>query len=452
MTASNWPTDSARHLQPTGQPLGDSTKSFMESRFGVPFDDVRVHTGSRAVTAAEALNARAFTLGNDIFFGRGQYAPNTDVGRRLLAHELVHVVQQRGLSAEKHPDWVTLGDPNDPLETEAELVAAEVCASGRMSKIHRDTGPAIRRFIFVDAASATITVDPGVSKAKPAVDIVNNGESLVALAHLTAGVNAAQVVTSGIQGIEPVIKMVGKFDVIIDPGDDASLPGFRFGFIQIGNVFVLEDTYVGRTLNDGHIILRHRSNVSPTILLDTIASFFPFSNRVGTAVKPVQQAEKRILAQTIELGILPGKTGDSPMSKSRASLHNSATDADNFLFEMRADLGFTTVLVAIDPKNKVQALAHVGWHLVWHFQFKWKGSSNPTFTVIPINSQAIVEPVSKRSLAVTDPTVAALVATPKGPFFNEVTTAAKFATVLGQRPNREDNFSRPGGIPNDFFT
>lgn len=445
-------------LQGPGVPLDSSTRSFMESRFGLPLGDVRVHTGPWAAAAARTLGARAFTLGHDIVFGDGQYKPESVEGQRLLAHELVHVVQQRGALLPANHCGATVGDPYDPLEAEAERVANEVFGSSPISSIHRDMAPAIRRVIRVDAASATISVDPGVSKANPAVSIITVGPDAtnkVAIAHLTQGVNPQRLVVSRELGIDdPVIKMTGKLDVLLEPGDDANMPGFQFGFIQIGKVLVLEDTYVGRTFNEGHIKLQHRLKVSPPVLLDTDGPFFPFSSRVGTFFRPVQEGERRIIAVTVDLGVLPGTTGDSPVSKSRAVMTNMVTSAPNFLFEFRTDLEFTTVLVAIDPQKKIQSLAHVKWHLVWHFQFKWKGAQNPTATVIPITSQANVGPVSKRSLAVIDPVVAALVATPIGPTFNDVTNAAKQATAIavGQRPNREDNFSRPAGVPVDFFT
>ncbi|MEE9128642.1 MAG: DUF4157 domain-containing protein [Phycisphaerales bacterium] len=74
--------------------LDSNTKSFMESRFSTNFDQVRVHTGRRAAKAAVALDARAFTIGPDIYFGSGEYRPHDSSGRLLLAHELTHVVQQ----------------------------------------------------------------------------------------------------------------------------------------------------------------------------------------------------------------------------------------------------------------------------------------------------------------------------------------------------------------------
>jgi hypothetical protein len=81
-------------LQADGEPLRESDRNFFESRFGYDFSRVKVHSGARAAEAARAVNARAYTAGHIIVFGTGQYAPETREGRKLLAHELKHVVQQ----------------------------------------------------------------------------------------------------------------------------------------------------------------------------------------------------------------------------------------------------------------------------------------------------------------------------------------------------------------------
>lgn len=77
-----------------GQTLPDTDRTSMERRFGADFSGVRVHTGSDAVQMNRELNAQAFTHGRDIYFGAGRYSPNISSGKRLLAHELTHVVQQ----------------------------------------------------------------------------------------------------------------------------------------------------------------------------------------------------------------------------------------------------------------------------------------------------------------------------------------------------------------------
>ena len=82
-------------LQSGGQPLEPDTQFFFETRFGTDFSHIRVHTGLRAENATQAIHARAFTHGNNLVFGAGEYAPGTNSGKTLLAHELTHVVQQR---------------------------------------------------------------------------------------------------------------------------------------------------------------------------------------------------------------------------------------------------------------------------------------------------------------------------------------------------------------------
>jgi hypothetical protein len=82
-------------LSGAGQPLSDGARSFAESRLGHDFADVRVHTDADASDLATSLDAEAFTTGNDIYFRDGRPDPESQEGRRLLTHELTHVVQQR---------------------------------------------------------------------------------------------------------------------------------------------------------------------------------------------------------------------------------------------------------------------------------------------------------------------------------------------------------------------
>ena len=78
-----------------GRALPSAVRSRLEPRFGADFSNVKIHTGHDAARSAASLNARAYTFGRDVVFGAGQYSPETSAGRRLIAHELAHVVQQR---------------------------------------------------------------------------------------------------------------------------------------------------------------------------------------------------------------------------------------------------------------------------------------------------------------------------------------------------------------------
>ncbi|MBV9211784.1 MAG: DUF4157 domain-containing protein [Acidobacteria bacterium] len=82
-------------LSSSGRPLDSATREFMEPRFEQDFSQVRVHADGQAALSAEAVQARAYTVGRDVVFGAGEYAPATTEGKRLIAHELAHVVQQR---------------------------------------------------------------------------------------------------------------------------------------------------------------------------------------------------------------------------------------------------------------------------------------------------------------------------------------------------------------------
>ncbi|MEE8058312.1 MAG: DUF4157 domain-containing protein [Pseudomonadales bacterium] len=81
-------------LQGKGQPLPKSERAFFEPRFGRDLSHVRIHSGVQASQTSASIGARAFTLGNNIVFGQGEYQPRTTFGRKLMAHELTHVEQQ----------------------------------------------------------------------------------------------------------------------------------------------------------------------------------------------------------------------------------------------------------------------------------------------------------------------------------------------------------------------
>jgi hypothetical protein len=88
------PAQAVATARASGQPLDAATRAFMEPRFGFDFSRVRIHADGDAARAARSLDARAYTVGTDVVFGAGRFSPHSPEGRRLLAHELTHVVQQ----------------------------------------------------------------------------------------------------------------------------------------------------------------------------------------------------------------------------------------------------------------------------------------------------------------------------------------------------------------------
>jgi len=102
-----------------GQPLPESVRDFFEPRFGHDFSQTRVHVDAKAAESASAVNALAYTVGRDIVFGAGQYAPDKTAGKRLIAHELTHVMQQSGAAS----GIQRLGLMEQPGETQLEREA-----------------------------------------------------------------------------------------------------------------------------------------------------------------------------------------------------------------------------------------------------------------------------------------------------------------------------------------
>ena len=106
-----------------GGSLDAAVRARFGPRLGDDLADVRVHTDAGADALSRAVSARAFATGRDIFFARGEYSPSSPAGHRLLAHEVAHVVQQRGAPA---GDALRVSQPGDPLEREADRAADDL--------------------------------------------------------------------------------------------------------------------------------------------------------------------------------------------------------------------------------------------------------------------------------------------------------------------------------------
>jgi outer membrane protein OmpA-like peptidoglycan-associated protein len=156
-------------LRSPGRPLDPATLAFMEPRFGHDFGRVRVHADARAAESARAVGALAYAVGGDIVFGTGQFAPATAEGKRLLAHELAHVVQQPGAPA---PGAATeVGPADDEYERAAEA-AAHAAVGGAARPLPAAgpapaAGPRIRRQSDPAAPPGAPTEDVGTPAGSP---------------------------------------------------------------------------------------------------------------------------------------------------------------------------------------------------------------------------------------------------------------------------------------------
>jgi outer membrane protein OmpA-like peptidoglycan-associated protein len=171
-------------LQSPGQPLDLSSRAFMEPRFGQDFSNVRVHTDSRAADSAGAVNALAYTVGRDVVFGAGQYAPQSQAGRHLLAHELTHVVQQGSgqvgadaeSKAQRSADMVSRGQPaNKEMAGTSEL---------SLQKAGKDDPVSAAAGKTADGLSATATATAGAGQNEPPIDEFEFDKTTIPPKHL----------------------------------------------------------------------------------------------------------------------------------------------------------------------------------------------------------------------------------------------------------------------------
>jgi len=136
-----------------GATLDQAARVALEPGFGVDFSRVRVHADPAADALNRAVNARAFTTGHDIFFRDGEYRPDTEAGRELLAHELTHVVQQTGSAIRGK---LVVGPPDDEYEREADAVAREVVRSDRTERRASGTPQLSRQMLEDDNDDRTV--------------------------------------------------------------------------------------------------------------------------------------------------------------------------------------------------------------------------------------------------------------------------------------------------------
>jgi hypothetical protein len=148
MRKASGPASAGQIPKGTGSPLPADVKAKMEPKLGADLSAVRLHTGSESAAAATNFGARAFTVGNDIHFNAGQFAPGTKEGDKLLAHELTHVVQGQSSGIQRKPDESNdastaqeegvkdaVSDPDEPAEKEADAVSEKVSED-----LHDSTG------------------------------------------------------------------------------------------------------------------------------------------------------------------------------------------------------------------------------------------------------------------------------------------------------------------------
>jgi len=163
-----------------GEQLPENTRAYFETRLGRDFGEVRVHKGAQAAESAKAINAKAFTTGKDIVLGAGEYAPETTEGKKLLAHELTHVVQQGSLSnrvqryeAGEHAQF---GETQTELQTAFAPISYVVQKGDRLSALAAKFG--LTRAELKDANKDKVKKWPAADGSGRIVEGFNAGETI----------------------------------------------------------------------------------------------------------------------------------------------------------------------------------------------------------------------------------------------------------------------------------
>jgi hypothetical protein len=435
------PSDSA------GDTLPHATQRFLESRMGADLGHVRVHTDRRAADSAATLHADAYTFGRDIYFGAGKYQPESTEGKRLLAHEVTHTLQQSaGPSsvAASTASTVWVGGVHDPAETEADAVAEHVVngraaapiqvtsSAGARSAVRRDVGDylssawdatggalvdkaregveAVEEFAADEAMAIIRRISPGLA------DIIEEGPIAYAKrrigemldAHLPDWLGGFSLngLIDGVKGW--VSKAVGFIKGLLK-GDQKSCDAFR-SFMQGLTQFVsgIIDNPVVQFFKE--VFGTAADFIGKAIKLVAAPVFDALSGIVGGAWKAIKSVANTISGwiSSVRSAIgrawdwLTGKLGFSDSSEGGVWnwIKGIAGEIwDGIKSAVAPVLGplrkVATVLVALSPMGPVLALVKYGPKLVKVVQWVWEnGLSEAKIREAPAEIQDMLHSLS----------------------------------------------------------
>ncbi len=257
-------------LRAHGKSLPLSVLSFFEGRFGHDFSQVRVHDGEQALNAAQVLGARAFTIGRNLVFDQGQFAPTTRSGQKLLAHELAHIVQQKNAEQNSITEELPVSQPGDPFEQEADHIATRTIAGEK-------SAPSLRSGrMVIQCAGPTDTGVKEEEKKEPG-EVIVDGLKTVAE---QAKDNNPQVKKVILDPLEEKLK--GKWKSL-STGEQATLATWGAGTVSMLYGAMLSDPN-GRKQLEG-LNLATPLKLIPKMPLDT------FKYTLPSADQPLYQFE-----------------------------------------------------------------------------------------------------------------------------------------------------------------
>jgi hypothetical protein len=417
-----------------GQPLGPECRRVMERCFGQDFRAVRIDAGPTAASITKALGARALTWGDQILFGAGEFCPTSPQGRFLLAHELAHVVQQRGVPPPRVP--VEVGPEHDAVEAEANRAAALAVAGCPVPPLMPDHSRLARRAVSVDAGS--VTIEMHTEGVRPGFFLEQNLDGFM-FCHLTQNFIPAFALNSG-----PAWKAIARFKVNLAKGD--TLAGWEFGFIQFLKQITLEITYVDPYVPAGLISgkLGQDWTMGQKFILDTLPAISPWTTAGGS----------RMRFTFTPPDLITCIASDHPMLKPMLVVKNSQTKRNSHFFQVWDQREFATVLMSQDPAKKFTPLAHFSWSLQYAASLHWQHNlsldqirpsvANSALSSFKMGPVTLGEP--------TDPEVKPLLKDLRGTDYNTTLQTVFEKFKAGAPSVRQDSDRNPLGTGEGFYT
>jgi hypothetical protein len=322
-------------LNSPGQPLDAGTRAFMEPRFGHDFSQVRVHTDTTAMESARAMDALAYTVGRNVVFGTGQYAPETSEGRKLLAHELIHTIQQGEQGSLQR--ILEVGAVDNHFEREATSISEQVVQGRATDKPAQATITHLQRTPDVGFVVHHLNRTPGKLD-----DPADDGKGNVAWP-LSFAVDSPLEANADVE-------VTGKST---DPCNRHEV-----GFLQTVHIHWLHVHYSGKTSKAGSSIVKW---TSPLPIRDGDPGDFWYSSSAHQAPTSCGVRVNPEMSDTPTIFALP---------KERV---NSLTGQSNFLMGLTRGIHFVTTLVASGPTG-IKPLRFFYWNYLMDIDFR------PNFT------------------------------------------------------------------------
>jgi hypothetical protein len=318
-------------LRSPGQSLDVSTRALMETRFGHDFSGVRVHIDAESAESARAVNALAYTVGQDMVFETGQYAPGTREGQRLLAHELTHVMQQGEDSCIQAK--LQIGQVNDSCEREADRLADQAARCESVAKPTTTSTVKLQRRPDVGFVTHALDRTRGTLD-DPSDDATGSVSWPLSFA-----------VTSPLEA---------RADVEVTGGSGDPCQSYQVGFLQTVHSNWLHVYYWGQSTGGGSAIAKSsapvpiRDGEPGTMWYDS--SLIESPTTCNTRVHP--------------------RIDDYPTIFLLPKVHpNSLTGQPNYLTGVRRGIGFVTTLVASGPGG-VNPLRFFYWNYQMEIDFQ----------------------------------------------------------------------------------